>query len=91
MTTTKTLTIDEARDLADDLIRQLSRHPGDDPAVCEVLRHWLDVHGVQGLSLVAMAAMRITFGECLTTHPEAIPSDALTIDTSTRKGHPAHD
>lgn len=75
-----TMPIDRARDLADDLIRELSKHPGDDEAVCEVLRHWLDVLGAQSLSIVCMAAMRATFGECLTPHPAAVPANGLTID-----------
>lgn len=81
MTTKTQPTLTDVRELADDLIRALSEHPGDDRAVCEVLNAWHEQHDTHTLALVCMAAMRTVFSECLIPHPARVPADGLTLAT----------
>lgn len=70
--------LDEIREAARELVRALAEHPGDDEAVCRVLTDWHDRLGYRDLGFVCMAAMRTTFGECLSVHDlDALPPGAL--------------
>lgn len=81
MTTTSLPPLSHVHALADDLIRALAEHPGDDDAVRGILLRWLDQLGSRDLGLVCMAAVRATFGDCLTPHhPDDLPSGALIVD-----------
>ena len=73
--------IEHIETLADDLIRALAQHPGDDDAVRSVLTRWHDTIDTRDLSLVCMAAMRTVFSECLIPHPDRVPPDGLTLRT----------
>ncbi|HXH78176.1 hypothetical protein [Nocardioides sp.] len=78
MTQSVPLTYDSARDLAGDLLRTLVQHYGDDEEVATVLMHWLEVLGMDGLSLVCVAAVQRTFAECLSPPPaDGPPPGAL--------------
>lgn len=76
------LTVDEAIDLADDLLRQLAKLIGDLDALNTVFSHWVDVLGPSRMATVCMAALQTTFADCLTMTPlEDIPAGAATYDT----------
>lgn len=67
-TTTETqtpLTVEQAEDLADDLIRCLAARLGDPEAVTNELRRWTDILGANRLALVCLAVVQTTFRECL--------------------------
>lgn len=63
------LDVDQALDLADDLLRQLAEHIGQTDKLSQVFTRWLDVLGHEGFSRVCMAALRTTFTDCLTMTP----------------------
>lgn len=73
------LTTTQARDLAADLIRDLTPHAGDVDAVREVLFGWLETEDVARLSLICMAAVQTTFADCLTRVAQ-VPPGALSLD-----------
>lgn len=78
------LTQDQAWVLADDLIRSLTPHAGDDAAVSEVLGRWLDELDSSVL-LVCAAAMRRIFADCLThTTLDQVPPGALALTAPER-------
>lgn len=67
-----------ARDLANDLLRELTPLIGDQAAIDETCRRWLHVLGGPRLGLVCAAAVRATFADCLTETPiTAIPTGAV--------------
>ena len=74
MTTTQTrppLTVDQARELGDDLIRQLAEHIGDPDALNDVFRHWVGVLDADRFAMVCMVALQSTFTDCLVPIPLA--------------------
>jgi hypothetical protein len=75
-----TLTTEEASQLAADLVRELADHAGDPAAVRATMLRWLDDQDVSGLSLVCMAAVQLTFADCLRPVPvDQIPAGSLTL------------
>ncbi|MDO9498109.1 MAG: hypothetical protein Q7J48_20565 [Nocardioides sp.] len=73
MTTTApppSLSLDDAHELAGDLLRQLAEHIGDESSLDAVLLRWLDVLNEERLYQVCTVALRTTFVDCLSiTHP----------------------
>lgn len=65
------LTVDQALELGDDLIRQLADHIGDLDALNAVFRRWVDVLSETNLACVCMAALQSTFAGCLVMTPLA--------------------
>lgn len=63
--TERLLTVDQATTLADDLLRLLTPHVGDEDAVNARLARWADTLGPTRLGQVAMAAVQTTFVACL--------------------------
>lgn len=61
-----TLTVERARELADELLRQLEECVGDRAAVDATLLRWLDTLGTPRLPLVCMAALQAAFADCMT-------------------------
>lgn len=59
------LSVTEANDLARELVADLGSVPGDAGAVTEVLTDWLDDLGPDVMAFVCMAAVRLTFADCL--------------------------
>ncbi len=84
MTATKTppqvLTVDQAQELADDLLRTLAPLAGDREAINAEMSRWLDLLDYRAFSLVCIAAVHRTFSECLTMTPfEDIPAGSLML------------
>lgn len=76
------LSIDQARDLADDLIRGLAEHLGDTDALNSVFLRWLDVLDQPRFTQVCMVALQTTFAECLTPTPVGeFPPGGITLTT----------
>jgi hypothetical protein len=72
--------LDHADDLAAALLRRLVHHIGDHDAIETELQDWLNELGIPSLSLVLLAAVRLTFEECLTITPLAdIPAARLAL------------
>jgi hypothetical protein len=79
------LTTPETRELAADLLRQLEQRVGDREAIDALMRRWLDVLDVSGLSLVCMAAIQTTFADCMTEIPTAdVPPGAVAFTPNER-------
>jgi len=66
----------EAYTHAGALLRSLAAVVGDPAAVDAIMRRWLDVNGVPAAGMVALAAVRLTFVQCLTRVDE-VPVGAL--------------
>ena len=66
----------EAYTHAGNLLRSLAAVVGDPAAVDQIMRRWLDVNGVPAAGMVALAAVRLTFTQCLTRVDE-VPPGAL--------------
>lgn len=80
----RTLSIDDALELADDLIRELTKHIGDTDQLEAVFSRWLDVLDVPRFNLVCLAALRTTFLECLRVVPAGEwPADGVTLTVPT--------
>jgi len=74
------LTREETHDHAAELLRALTEHAGDPPAVNATMLRWLDAHDVQQMSFISMAALALAFGECMHRRPLAeIPPGSLTV------------
>ncbi len=89
-TSTPAMTLDRARLLADELIRQLAQHIGDeDPdAMDAVFRRWLDTLDAE-IYVVALAALRTTFVDCLTvTDPATWPPNGTALAVETNEENP---
>ncbi len=85
-TAPRPLTPLEAYDQAPTLVLELAGHAGDPRAVAVVLRSWLEEHGSRDATLIATAALALTFGESLTRVPtEQLPPGelAMTAPSST--------
>jgi len=68
----------EAYARGDNLLRSLSRVAGDAAAVDQIMRQWVAESGVPAVGLVALAAIRTVFVDCL--YPTSEPSGALGFD-----------
>ena len=69
---------DEAREMAADLLRQLSACAGDRSAIDAVLRDLVDDVGARATGLVCAAAVQMTVADCLTPAAVAdVPADAV--------------
>lgn len=80
MTTTPAVDVDQARSLAADLVRELGAIAGDPEAVDATLTRWLDVLDVTNLARVCVAAVQLTFADCLTHTPLTdLPPDRLAL------------
>lgn len=78
----KALSAEHAQDLADDLIRELALHVGDEKNLDATFLRWIDVLGVNNMLLVCMAGMRATFVDCLTvTEPRDWPARGTAFTT----------
>lgn len=76
MKTSNALTVDHATALADDLIRALAEHIGDQAAIDTLMRHWADTIGASNLGRVSLAAARTLFADCLTYRtPDTWPDE----------------
>jgi hypothetical protein len=64
-----TLTVDQAHELAGDLMRQLTPMAGDPDKVRAHLMHWLDTLSAPDFDAVCIATVWRTFSECLTPTP----------------------
>ena len=74
------LTLAQTRLLAADLVTQLSTTPGDSAAVTATLMRWTDTLDPPQMALICMAAVRLTFADCLSRVPvDQIPAGALTL------------
>ncbi len=73
-------TVVEAYTHAGNLLRSLAAVVGDPAAVDSIMRKWLDVNGVPAAGMVALAAVRLTFTQCLTRVDE-VPAGALAYTT----------
>ncbi len=74
------ITIAEADDLAPDLLRSLVDRIADPEAIETELQRWIDVLGVASMAIVLLAAVRLTFEECLTLTPlDAVPAARLAL------------
>lgn len=79
-TASSPLTIEQTRALAGDLLRELVPHIGDREAVNTLMLHWYETLGHHGLSVVSMAAVQMTFADCLTNTPVSeVPDDAIAL------------
>lgn len=74
-------TVAEAYTHAGNLLRSLAAVVGDPAAVDQIMRRWLDVNGVPAAGMVALAAVRLTFTQCLTRVDE-VPAGALAFTTT---------
>lgn len=82
------LEVEQARALARDLVRTLAEHVADPAGVDAVMRAHVAEHGPFDASLVVLAALRLTFAECLTyADPVDVPPGAVTFRTDERT-HP---
>lgn len=63
------LSVDQALELARDLLRQLAQNVGDVNALNATFLHWCDVLEPSNFTRVCMAALQTTFTECLTMTP----------------------
>ncbi|MDQ3431362.1 MAG: hypothetical protein M3467_03920 [Actinomycetota bacterium] len=70
-TVTVSLSAQQTNKLAADLVRQLAGQIGDAEAIALTLRRWHEVLGAQRWGGVCMAAIRITFRDCLAPTPIA--------------------
>ena len=70
----------EAHTHAGNLLRSLAAVVGDPAAVDQIMRRWLDVNGVSRFGFIALAAVRLTFAQCLTRVDE-VPAGALAFTT----------
>jgi hypothetical protein len=78
------LTPDQATELATDLINSLAEHSGDREAVNVELQHWLEVLDAPNLIRVCVAAVQMTFADCLAITPlEQVPPDRLVLVQAT--------
>ncbi|MEP7194447.1 MAG: hypothetical protein ABI903_16500 [Actinomycetota bacterium] len=78
-TTEAPMTVADINALAADLVRVLADHAGHPEQVGQILSYWLDTHDTARLGLIAMAAMSLTYGKCLTPRPLAeIPPGSVT-------------
>ena len=75
----QSLTPAQTRDLATELIRDLTPHAGNPDAVRKVLLQWLDAEDTTRLSMACMAAVQIVFADCLSRVTE-VPPGALALD-----------
>jgi len=80
------LTTAQARDLATELIRDLTPHAGNPEAVRKVLLQWLDIEDTARMSMACMAAVQIVFSDCLSRVTE-VPPGALTLEPPTERTH----
>jgi hypothetical protein len=75
----KPLTVDQARELGLDLLRELSPHVGDLDAVNSTLSHWAEVLDYPRFEFVCMAALQSTFTDCLSLVPRTeVPAGGIT-------------
>jgi len=86
MTDRVPLTYEAAGDLAGDLLRTLVQHYGDEEAVATVLMHWLNVLGMDGLSLVSVAAVQRVFSECLSAPPDTTETPPGALEFNPTEG-----
>lgn len=63
---TETLTVEEGRILAADLLNQLTPLLGDADAIDATLAHWERELGAMRLAMVCVAAVQTVFTTCLT-------------------------
>ena len=76
------LTDDQTVEMAGDLLRDLSPHIGDADAIEAEFIKWIDALGVPSMSMVLLAAVRLTFTDCLTlTGREDWPPAGLAFST----------
>jgi len=81
---TPLITVAEARNLALGLVGDLTPHAGDPDAVRKVLLRWLAIEDPARLSMVCMAAVRLTYADCLTRVPiDQMPPGALALTPPT--------
>lgn len=74
------LDVDRGRELAADMLRELTPHAGDSDQVDAVLTGYLDRLGHNHFSLVCMAAVQMTFTDCLTLTPlDSLPDERLAL------------
>lgn len=59
------LSVTDARTLATDLVADLGAMPGDPDAIDDTLSRWAEELGPERMAQVCMAAVRITFAECM--------------------------
>jgi len=71
-------TVGEVYALGDSLLRALAPLAGDAAAIDQFMRRWLDEHGVPAAGMVALAAIRTTFADCL--YPADSPDGAIGFD-----------
>ena len=71
-------TVGEVYDLAGGLLRALAPVAGDGAAIDAYMRKWLDVTGVPAAGMVALAAIRTVFVDCL--YPADSPAGAIGFD-----------
>lgn len=80
------LTTAQARDLAAELIRDLTPHAGDPDAVRAVLLEWLETEYVPRLSMACMSAVQQVFADCLFHVPvDQMPPGALALNPPTER------
>lgn len=63
------MTIEQTRQMARDLVRELGQVAGNPDQVRTVLLAWLAKEDIARLSIVAMSAVQIMFADCLTRTP----------------------
>ena len=74
------LTLAQTRLLAADLVTQLSATPGDSAAVTATLMRWTDTLDPPRMAGICMAAVRLTFADCLSRVPvDQIPTGTVTL------------
>ena len=79
-TPAQVLTVDQARELAGDLLRVLTPLVGDREAINTEMSRWLDLLDYRAFSFVCIAAVHATFVDCLTVTPlDQAPAGSLVL------------
>jgi len=85
--TVERITVDEANELAEHLILDLTEHAGNRHEVGATLMQWLDAEeDLFRFAFVCMAALQQTYAECLTrVPPGTVPPGSTILTTPERE------